>query len=66
MRYDVTASALIGFQSIEEGDDYTYWNVGLSTTVDKFTFDVRYWDTDIDNFDIAEERIVGTVKVTLP
>jgi uncharacterized protein (TIGR02001 family) len=30
-------------------DDLAYWNVGVSLAVEKFTFDFRYWDTDISN-----------------
>ena len=46
------------------GDDqYTYWNVGLSKTFrDHFTVDVRYWDTDVDDNDLADERVVGTIS----
>lgn len=59
-------------------DDYTYWNAGLSLTVEKFTMDFRYWDTDISDSDAggagnffssednADERFVFTAKVTLP
>ncbi len=46
--------------------DYTYWNAGLALAVDKFTFDFRYWDTDISNNGLADERFVFTAKVTLP
>ena len=27
-------------------DSYTYWNAGVALTVEKLTFDFRYWDTD--------------------
>lgn len=54
-------------------DEYVYWNVGLSVAVDKFTFDVRYWGTDIDDAKgftgyegLADDRVVGTIKVLLP
>jgi uncharacterized protein (TIGR02001 family) len=46
--------------------DYAYWNAGLSLGVEKFTFDFRYWDTDVDNSGIADERFVFTAKVALP
>ena len=29
-------------------DEYYYWNAGLALTVEKLTFDFRYWDTDLD------------------
>lgn len=57
-------------------DEYSYWNVGLALAVEKFTFDFRYWDTDIDvvapnlgacvNQGLCDERFVFTAKVTLP
>jgi uncharacterized protein (TIGR02001 family) len=55
-------------------EDYQYWNAGLSLAVEKFTFDFRYWDTDIDvtggglcvSQGLCDERFVFTAKVTLP
>jgi uncharacterized protein (TIGR02001 family) len=50
-------------------NDYTYWNVGLALAVEKFTFDFRYWDTNIaDNLSagLADERFVFSASVTLP
>ncbi|MCC7253424.1 TorF family putative porin [Hyphomicrobium sp.] len=57
-------------------DKYQYWNAGLSLAVEKFTFDFRYWDTDIDVVTpgagacvaegLCDERFVFTAKVTLP
>ena len=56
-------------------DDYSYWNAGISLAVEKFTFDFRYWDTDIDvtppggacaSQGLCDERFVFSAKVTLP
>lgn len=49
-------------------DDYTYWNVGLALAVEKFTFDFRYWDTNIagGGDGLADERFVFTASITLP
>lgn len=55
-------------------EDYQYWNAGLSLAVEKFTFDFRYWDSDIDvttgglcaKESLCDERFVFTAKVTLP
>lgn len=57
-------------------DDYTYWNAGISLAVEKFTFDFRYWDTNIDVKNdtgtvctaqkLCDERFVFSAKVTLP
>ncbi len=46
-------------------DSYSYWNIGLGVTVEKFSFDLRYWDTDLDD-GLADERFVFSAKVTLP
>ncbi len=65
-----TINGLVGtVQSLDSGSlqaDYTYWNAGLALAVDKFTFDFRYWDTDLSNNGLADERFVFTAKVTLP
>lgn len=77
-RFTPSISGAVGWQQIDEqrfssatDDDYVYWNAGVGVSFDKFTVDVRYWDTDIDDsFTIAEtnadERVVGTIKVVLP
>jgi uncharacterized protein (TIGR02001 family) len=50
--------------------EYDYWNAGVKLAVEKFTFDFRYWDTDISDTafgaDFADERFVFTASVTLP
>jgi uncharacterized protein (TIGR02001 family) len=68
-----TLSGLIGYSEADsdgtffgDSDDYTYWNVGLALAVEKFTFDFRYWDTNIDNNGLADERFVFTASITLP
>lgn len=73
-----TVSAVLGWQYIEDqdfgggDDDYYYWNVGVALAVDKFTIDLRYWDTNIGDDAVytspglADERFVASVKVTLP
>lgn len=79
-----TISGTVGYQVIDEAvdglagdfgdnnDDYVYWNAGLALAVDKFTIDLRYWDTDIGkdvgftSFGLTDERFVASVKVTLP
>jgi len=57
-------------------DRYSYWNAGLALAVEKFTFDFRYWDTDIDVVNpgfgacvsggLCDQRFVFSAKVTLP
>jgi len=77
-------SALIGYQKGNDlayrvmagnGDDnYLYWNVGLTFGfLEKWSLDLRYWDTNIDNVGLAagfckgavlqcDERFVATLK----
>jgi uncharacterized protein (TIGR02001 family) len=69
-----TVSGLVGYSEGDGGsgvflgeDDYTYWNVGLALGVEKFTFDFRYWDTNLNNVTgLADERFVFTASITLP
>lgn len=70
-----TANPNTGFFGYWNGDDeYVYWNAGLKLAVEKFTFDFRYWDTDIPA-DVAnnslgdkqsDERFFFSAAVTLP
>lgn len=81
-----TFSALVGYQKGEDagylvgfgnGDDhYWYWNAGLTLGfLEKFSLDLRYWDTSVDNNGLAagfckgavlqcDERFVATLKFT--
>lgn len=72
-----TIGGLIGTALADEdifggGDDYVYWNAGLALAVEKFTFDFRYWDTDLDDATCngtafqCDSRFVFSAKVTLP
>lgn len=67
------------FTAAFSDDKYNFWNAGLSLAVEKFTFDFRYWDTDlatvaglpceggvVDDVFSCDERFVFTAKVTLP
>jgi uncharacterized protein (TIGR02001 family) len=66
-----TVSGLIGWSTAQNDgfflgeDDYTYWNAGMALAVEKFTFDFRYWDTNIDT-GTSDERFVFSASVTLP
>lgn len=74
--FSPSISGMVGYSSDESGtqsafgvDDYVYWNAGVSVDVEKFSMDLRYWDTDIDaGFaeNSADERVVFTAKVSLP
>ncbi len=54
-------------------DNYVYWNAGLALAVEKFTFDFRYWDTNLDDTGCndalefnCDARFVFSAKVVLP
>lgn len=68
-----TVSGLLGHSEYDDFSalSYTYWNAGISLAVEKFTFDFRYWDTDIDIISVSgenlsDERFVFTAKLALP
>ncbi len=74
----VTFSALVGYQSGDDAayssfngqDDYVYWNAGVTLGfAERFSVDLRYWDTDLDACQSTKlfhcgSRFVGTAKVT--
>lgn len=60
-----------GFSAAYGSTNYTYWNIGLARTFrEHYTFDVRYWGTNVDVPDseenarhlnaLADDRVVGT------
>jgi len=55
------------FDNYSGSGDYSYWNAGLVLAVDKITFDLRYWDTDISpSSSTSDERFVFSTTVALP
>jgi uncharacterized protein (TIGR02001 family) len=52
----------VGNYSFDAGVDYTNWSLGATTSAAGFGFDVRYWGTDVDNVEVADDRIVLTVS----
>jgi uncharacterized protein (TIGR02001 family) len=77
--FEPSVSGLLGYTEDTDNtgffsnvdDSYVYWNAGLSLTVEKFTMDFRYWDTDLGQnggvYDgLSDERFVFSAKVTLP
>lgn len=63
---EFSVDGTVGNYSFDGGGDYTNWSLGgtYSTPVG-IDLDLRYWDTDIDNTGIAEDRIVFTVSKSL-
>jgi uncharacterized protein (TIGR02001 family) len=72
--FDPSIGGTIGYVDNLDNDDadYTYWNAGITLGYDKFSFDFRYWDTDVDTIhfvsgnNLSDERFVFTAKVVLP
>jgi uncharacterized protein (TIGR02001 family) len=67
--FSPSVSALVGWQWIDDGTDYTYWNAGLTLGfMDNWSADIRYWDTDLSDVacggSICDERIVGTLSAS--
>lgn len=60
-----SVSGLVGWQWIDAGGDYTYWNAGLTLGfMDNWAVDVRYWDTDISACTNCDGRVVGTITAS--
>ncbi|MGV3578439.1 TorF family putative porin [Brevundimonas sp.] len=58
-----TVSGAVGKQWLDVSDDYVTWNAGVAYALsDAYTLDVRYHDTDVDNVDIYDGRVVATLK----
>jgi uncharacterized protein (TIGR02001 family) len=61
-------SGAVGMQSVDTSgfffgeDEYTTWNLGGTYTAMGLGFDLRYVGTDVDNVEIADDRVIFTVK----
>ena len=55
-------SGSLGHYEFERIDwsDYLYWDVGVSATAGRFTFDLRYFDTDNDEAGFAGPELTGS------
>ena len=63
-------SGSLGHYEFERTDwsDYLYWDIGVSATAGRFTFDVRYFDTDSDEAgfagpELTRGRLVGSISL---
>jgi len=65
-RFSHSVTGQIGYLDFLDNSSrsYTYWNIGLKTSFDRYTLDLRYWDTDINNLDIADEQFVAKLSST--
>lgn len=61
-------TGLVGAVYLEDDSDsdYFYWNAGLALAVENLTLDFRYWDTDVSDNGLADERFVFSASVSLP
>lgn len=81
--FDPTLSGVLGWQTGERSDgynagakdEYYYWNAGLTLAVENLSFDLRYWDTNLDAVDgglcgsatlQCDERFVFSATVAIP
>jgi uncharacterized protein (TIGR02001 family) len=67
--FSPSVSGLVGWQWVDDLDDYTYWNVGLTLGfLDNWSADIRYWDTDLSGCTSGlfscDSRVVGTISAS--
>jgi uncharacterized protein (TIGR02001 family) len=60
--YGVTLAAHVGYNDIKGQDDYTDWKLGFSKEYGGFNFGLHYVDTDVNNSDLADERVILSVS----
>lgn len=58
----VTLAAHVGRQKIEGGGSYNDWKIGVSKDFVGLTFGLDYVDTDVDNEDLADGRVILSVS----
>ncbi|MET0275040.1 MAG: TorF family putative porin [Phenylobacterium sp.] len=70
---NLKVSGLVGRRWIERGQDRGYWSAGAAATWKTVTFDLRYFDTNLNraecgrfNPDVCGATVVGTLTVALP
>jgi len=55
----------VGNYDFDAGGDYTDYSIGVSKEFGGFGFDLTYYDTDIDDSNLADGRVVLTVSKSL-
>jgi len=58
----VTLAAHVGRQKVEGGGSYNDWKIGVSKEFVGLTFGLDYVDTDVDDEDLADERLILSVS----
>lgn len=61
----VSIDATLGNFEPDEGDGFLNWSLGGTLSTEYFDIDLRYHDTDLDDVELAEERIVLTLSRAL-
>ena len=59
--YDFDAGVSVG-ATYADYDAYAYYQVGVSGEFEGLGLDLSYWDTDIDNDELADGRVVFTLS----
>jgi len=62
----VSLAAAVGNYDVnDDGNDYTYYSIGISGSFggkSDLGWDLTYWDTDLDDVEEAEGRLVFTLS----
>ena len=59
-----SVDAALGSYTSDTDGNYADWSLGSTITLGAAAIDLRYWDTDIENFAPADERIVLTLSIS--
>lgn len=57
----ISINGAIGFNELENGDDYKDWNAGVSLTFEPFVVDLKYIDTNVAGVKEADSRFVASL-----
>ncbi len=60
--YEVTAAAHVGRQEIDQSTNYTDWSLGLGYSWEGLDFSLAYTDTDLNQNDLDNARVVFGVS----
>lgn len=64
--YDLSFTAHAGYQTIEDGEDYADWSLGLGYSIAGFDLSLAYYETDLDEpdecADGCDARIVAGIS----